>query len=193
MSLVRLLAAGKSLVGLQDMESRYRMRRRNLLPKFGSSKNPFLARTEAPSLPLPASGATTAALNAAEMTSAEVAATALKKTTPLPVVSPPDRGAEKIFKRGPTMGLLARLSPWARKLNPFARRSNPRQIAKTPARGSTLPSVQGELSLDRIKVVRNDLNDADVEIVPAKPTVKPKPEPVTRPGKTAELAPAGPR
>jgi hypothetical protein len=88
MSLVRLLAAGKSLVGLQDMESRYRMRRRNLLPKFGSSKNPFLARTEAPSLPLPASRATTAAPNAAEMTSAKVAATALKKTTPLPVVSP---------------------------------------------------------------------------------------------------------
>lgn len=193
MSLVRLLASGKSLVGLQDMESRYRMRRRNLLPKFGSSKNPFLARTEAPSLPLSASGANTAPPNAAEMPPAEVTAAALKKKTPLPVVSLPDRGAEKIFKPGPTTGLLARLSPWARKLNPFARRSNPGQIAKTSAPGSTLHSVQGELSLDRVKVVRNDLNDADVEIVPAKPVVKPKPEPVTRPGKTAELAPAGPR
>ena len=29
--------------------------------------------------------------------------------------------------------------------------------------------MQGELSLDRIKVVRNDLSDADLEVVPAKP------------------------
>jgi hypothetical protein len=190
---VRLLAAGKSLVGLQDMENRYRMRRRNLLPKFGSSRNPFIARTEALSLPLPASGAHPAPPNAPERSPAEVTAAALKKTTPLPVASPTDREPEKIFKRRLTIRLLARLSPWARKLNPFARRSNPRQIARTPAPGSTLPSVQGELSLDRIKVVRNDLNDADVEIVPAKPAVKPKPEPVARPGKTSELAPAGPR
>jgi hypothetical protein len=28
--------------------------------------------------------------------------------------------------------------------------------------------VQGELSLDRVKVVRNDLSDSDLEIVPAK-------------------------
>ena len=40
--------------------------------------------------------------------------------------------------------------------------------------------VQGELSLDRVKVVRNDLSDADVEIIPAsqtaRPAVKPKPK-----------------
>jgi hypothetical protein len=28
--------------------------------------------------------------------------------------------------------------------------------------------VQGELSLDKIKVVRNDLSDADLEVVPAR-------------------------
>ena len=32
--------------------------------------------------------------------------------------------------------------------------------------------VQGELSLDRVKVMRNDLSDADVEIVPMKPAAK---------------------
>jgi hypothetical protein len=31
--------------------------------------------------------------------------------------------------------------------------------------------VQGELSLDGVKVVRNDLSDTDLEIVPAKPSV----------------------
>jgi hypothetical protein len=29
--------------------------------------------------------------------------------------------------------------------------------------------VQGELSLEKIKVVRNDLSDADLEVIPAKP------------------------
>jgi hypothetical protein len=33
------------------------------------------------------------------------------------------------------------------------------------------PAVQGELSLDRVKVMRNDLSDADLEVVPAKPSM----------------------
>ena len=35
------------------------------------------------------------------------------------------------------------------------------------SRPTRLP-VQGELSLDQIKVVRNDLSDADLEVIPAK-------------------------
>ena len=38
MSLVRLLTAGKSLVGMKDTENRYRMTSQRLLPKFGSAK-----------------------------------------------------------------------------------------------------------------------------------------------------------
>ena len=41
MSLGKLLTSGKSLVGLQNAEGRYEMRAQNLLPKFGSEKNPF--------------------------------------------------------------------------------------------------------------------------------------------------------
>src|SRR4051794_2713101 len=41
MSLGRFLAAGKSLIGMRDMDSRYRMTSKNLLPKFGSDRNPF--------------------------------------------------------------------------------------------------------------------------------------------------------
>ena len=33
------------------------------------------------------------------------------------------------------------------------------------------PPVQGELSLDRIKVVRNDLSDADLEVIASKAPV----------------------
>jgi hypothetical protein len=35
------------------------------------------------------------------------------------------------------------------------------------------PQAQGELALEKIKVARNDLSDADLEVVPAKlPTVR---------------------
>src|SRR5215510_10841154 len=41
MSLMRLLSAGKSLVGVRDNGSRYRMGNPGMLPRFGSQKNPF--------------------------------------------------------------------------------------------------------------------------------------------------------
>ena len=36
--------------------------------------------------------------------------------------------------------------------------------------------MQAELSLDRVKVVHNDLTDADVEIVPIKSRTMPEPQ-----------------
>jgi hypothetical protein len=49
-------------------------------------------------------------------------------------------------------------------------KSGPSQIPKGP--------VQGELSLERIKVIRNDLSDTDLEIVPVKaPAARPSAEP----------------
>ena len=47
MSLMRLLSAGKSLVGLKDNASRYRMGNPGMFPKFGSGKNPFGKETKA--------------------------------------------------------------------------------------------------------------------------------------------------
>jgi hypothetical protein len=44
MSLVRLLTAGKSLVGLKDEQVRYRMTDPRAMPKFGSSRNPFQSK-----------------------------------------------------------------------------------------------------------------------------------------------------
>src|SRR6266404_8918882 len=53
MSLLRLLAAGRSLVGMKDITARYRMRTAALLPKFGSPKNPFAAPAKAEPKPRP--------------------------------------------------------------------------------------------------------------------------------------------
>ena len=41
MSFTKLLATGRSLIGMKDHDCPYRMRRKNLLPKFESTKNPF--------------------------------------------------------------------------------------------------------------------------------------------------------
>src|SRR5467141_2933232 len=54
MSLVRLLTTGKSLVGMQDNLSRYRLTKQRLLPKFNSKKNPFAPPIKAePAKPAP--------------------------------------------------------------------------------------------------------------------------------------------
>src|ERR1035441_10304634 len=47
MSLLRLLTAGKSLVGMRDAETRYRVTSQRLLPQFGASRNPFSNRGKA--------------------------------------------------------------------------------------------------------------------------------------------------
>ena len=52
------------------------------------------------------------------------------------------------------------LGRWTLKANPF----------KASSRPAGQPVVQGELSLEKVKVVRNDLSDSDLELVaPGKP------------------------
>jgi hypothetical protein len=50
---------------------------------------------------------------------------------------------------------------WADRLNPMA-------LLRGPATDATQPVFQAELSLDSVKVVHNDLTDAEVEVVPVK-------------------------
>ena len=55
---------------------------------------------------------------------------------------------------------------WALKRSPF----------KSSLRSAPRPAVQGEFSLDKVKVVRNDLSDSDLELVAAsKPVTAPEP------------------
>src|SRR5258705_6481708 len=49
MSLVRLLTAGKSLVGLKDGEIQYRVGDPRSMPKFGTGENPFQGKGRAAS------------------------------------------------------------------------------------------------------------------------------------------------
>ena len=143
MSLGRLLAAGKSLVGLSGGAGRYRVSKQARLPTFISPKNPFAsgeapAKTAAPG-PSPAQPAASIQAVVVVLTDASEARKGLSR---------PPTGARAV----------SWLGAWGKKLNPLPRR------ARTP--GSLKPvAQQGELSLDAVRVVRNDLSEADFEVV----------------------------
>jgi len=64
------------------------------------------------------------------------------------------------------------LLAWVKKVNPLAYLPA-RQSEDKPARVRT--PVQTELSLERVKVMRNDLNDTDLEVIPARTAGTPEP------------------
>ncbi|HEX4266061.1 MAG TPA: hypothetical protein VH597_17125 [Verrucomicrobiae bacterium] len=192
MSLGKLLRTGKSLVGLNNSGARYQLQK-GALPKFESSKNPFTSRSHEepserePQLPklTPAeiaavpggAGVPPASAGLAKLTPAELAAAKLKKTQALPVL-----GA-KIEARARNPEPVAAAKPklvvdgWLKKINPLVWLGSrkPAEPKTTVPRFNKAP-VQGELSLDNIKVMRNDLSETDVEIVPAKAR-RPNPTP----------------
>jgi len=172
MSLLRLLAAGSSLKGLRDRPCPYKMTQQNLLPKFGQEKPGETTPVAAPESPsaaqirpdqlkqggrttLPAwrvvrvleqreCASPTPAVLIMEQTEAQmnVAEEIAKKDCPL---------AAKVKRPGG--GLFQRLG-----LNPFRPK---------PAGRKTAAPVQGELRLEAVRVIRNDLSETDLEIIPA--------------------------
>jgi len=140
MNLGKLLGAGRSFVSGHSAAA-YRADKRVYLPQFVSPKNPFAnpaAQAELPKLPAENSGAP------------------VKKTTP-----PAGMKTQKIS--APPPAAPARTTTWVSKLNPVS------IFREAPlfADKNAVP-VQVELSLEKVKVVHNDLADADVEIVPMK-------------------------
>jgi hypothetical protein len=144
MSLLRLLTAGRSLVSVHDAETRYRLTTQRLLPQFGSANNPFRNR-ETPE-PAPA-------------TTAGRAVGAAEATAKVPV----SKTATSLWQKP-----AACLSAWTTKLIDRVTRPAPKPAKPAIPQFNKAP-IQGEFSLDRVRVVRNDLSDADLEVVPARP------------------------
>ena len=186
MRMVRLLAAGKSLVGAKDPGTRYRMTGPRALPKFGSAQNPFRSKPKLePSPlpgPLPSDGRGRRAQSEAP---ASASASCVGSVLPLgsPIVQADPTVPQDEPKRAscqPAGGSTHRQRDplpsdgrgkgggWLRRLAGMLismlwwRRTAARNY---PAPGLTKPLVQGDLSLDKVRVVRNDLSDADLEIV----------------------------
>jgi hypothetical protein len=143
MNLGKLLGAGKSFVSGHNAAA-YRADKRAYLPKFISPKNPFansVAMATQGELPKPL---------------AENSVPSVKKGTP------PWVKTQKISMPVPTP-VPVRATTWVSKLNPISIFR-----AVPPFADENVPPVQVELSLEKVKVVHNDLTDAEVEIVPMK-------------------------
>jgi len=160
MKLGTLLAAGKSLALRRRGQSPYRANKQFYLPKFGSPKNPFASANH----PGEAISPEEAAAAPVKTPITVVAA----KTQKLPTFSPAPRAANtrSTTVKRPALPAqkLRRSLGWMSRLNPFGTGS-----AFTTARGENAKiPMQSELSLDAVKVLRNDLSDVDVEVVPLK-------------------------
>ena len=159
MSLLRLLATGKSWVGMDDLSARYRVSDPRGLPKFGGKKNPFRVTTRPEREELP--NAKPQALERSgtvEVGGADSSPQSQPKPGAMSATSVPPRGRGQ----GWLGRLVAKIGAWFTRAPRPAKPAIP-QFAKLPA--------QGELSLDSVRVMRNDLTDADLEVVPAKPPV----------------------
>jgi hypothetical protein len=172
MSLGKLLTTGKSLMGLHNSNGRYHLQK-GALPKFESLKNPFASKPRAdvserePQLP--------------KLTPAELAAANLKKTQVLPVLAEanvvakqeaqPEKPVQAV-KQAEPVKVAATVDGWLKKINPMVWLGSRKPVEAKPliprfSKGQA--PIQGELSLDNIKVMRNDLSETDVEVAPAKP------------------------
>jgi hypothetical protein len=172
MSLVRLLTAGKSLVGIQDSKSRYRSVDPRALPKFGSEKK---INTEVAG---ESEAKPSGAKSSGENSKANVERAA-DKNVRVPFADK-NVGITEAAEKAPTRAARQDrgsgwVGQWGSKLSSLVSQK-PKPTRSAIPRFSGVP-VQGELSLDNIKVVRNDLSDADLEVV-AKKAVKPEPEKV---------------
>ncbi len=194
MNLGKLLGAGKSVFGGQA-PAEYRKSKHVYLPKFNEGKNPFSTKAPEPtvpvSAPMPAPAASKMVV-AAPIAPAPIAVAAAVAVAPVVPVTPAAPGpaaalapvgapamaapAKSIFSAPsatPTPApapknpvKTARAAHWTERLNQLWSAAKP---ASPAAPSGPMPNVQPELlSLNSVKVVHNDLSDADVEVVPMK-------------------------
>lgn len=146
MNFGKLLGAGKSFVSGRK-RSAYRPDKRVYLPQFGSPKNPF-AGPEVAEMPPESSKATP------PFSPGPVRKTSSAWAEPKKGAAPDPQN----ISRGPVRRTL-----WGGKFNPV---SIFRPVPEVPPRH--IVPVQVELTLETVKVVHNDLTDAEVEVVPMK-------------------------
>lgn len=142
MSLMRLLSLGHCVSEVTSGNP-YRLAKESYLPSYGVGNVPLTS----PAKPQPAAKATTR------------------------IESQPVAAARPSWKRRAAAGFSAlkmRLpgSRWMKRSNPFATRNEGgKTIAGSPPANPPATPTQAELSLDKVRVMRNDLSDADVEVV----------------------------
>ncbi len=171
MGLMQLLTVGRSLGKIADQPSRYKMTQQSLLPKFGSVK--------APEERVPSVGGTDsnqAKVKAGLEQSSPKAAVATNDRTNMNAVQP--QPLEKTVPKNAAVRSAFPLGRWTLFRNPFSR---------TPKPTAAEATVQPELCLDMVKPVRNDLSDADLELIQSTKRAPDRAAPaIVQPGPTAD-------
>ena len=157
---MKLLSMSKSFAGGRNQSGRYKIVEQGLLPKFAPMGRPVsLAPKQQwvePAPRLEANGTPTNLSNSLQQQF-------LRAEEP---VAEPVKTAVSGARSVVCLNANAAPTNWFRLgNNPFVNRPAGRPRPPTPA--------QAELSLDAVKPVRNDLSDSDLQIVTAKPEIKP--------------------
>ena len=213
MSLLRLLTSGKSLIGLQEETTRYRMKGQGMLPQFVVARNPFRSTAtstlgrkapaaasranRAPVVPSGPTGPPDEAVGSPEPLKAPPVTASLSRKLEHPEVkTQTDEPAaptvvEALGGSAPSNG--SRLASWLKGLSTrpkeWFRSRLPRGGGPAAAR-SAKPLQQAELSLDSVRVVRNDLSDCDDVFVRPNPGLASSPENESR--ESSEALGSGP-
>ncbi len=167
MSLMRFLSSGsRGLTKGAPPMGRYRLPDGRLIPDFGSGRNPFASK----SLPVAGDASPEAGITAEAASTQAVppSPVALEPRTPvaalLGVSRRMARGVSAQVKPAMRQALHGLKGLGAASLARLRRRETRAPLA-TSSRPQVAGPVQGELSLEKVRVVRNDLTDTDYEVV----------------------------
>lgn len=151
MNPLSLLTKGRTFRGGKTAGT-YKLPTRSLLPKFGSAKRPTL--THGPE----------AAGPKAEVLPATATQAPAPTPAPAPVPATPSAPPVNALPMGPSAAQKL-FAKWTA----YGKRVLGARVLERKAPVAPVPSVQTELKLDHVTVVRNDLTDEDVVVVAAKP------------------------
>jgi hypothetical protein len=167
MGLMQLLTVGKTIKGTRESPNRFKMSEQTLLPKFSSPARP--AAAESPQAPRASVVLATGSLfEARPPRPVAPASSTTASSAPAPSILPGSQAPVKASGQKPRWSFFGRLF----------RRKPPRNTFGVP--------VQTEWKLEQVTVIRNDLSDSDLELIPAGRRPAPLPEP---PASTREPAP----
>jgi hypothetical protein len=146
-------------MGGDDRTNRYRLPRQRPMPKFGGDPNPFASTV------WPASSRTTVPVGQISEVPARAAES---EPSPAPFELPVPVTTEYPPLARPAGAVAAPAAPvsrfaWIERLNPFRRRFNATPFRPAGRRNApTMPTVrQSELSLNAVRVVRNEFSDSE--------------------------------
>jgi hypothetical protein len=171
MSLMKLLSVSTSFVSGKNQAGRYKMTEQGVLPKFAPVGRPVsLAPKAKAHEPLLAAEVVATKFDCAKSAGKPENATSLFALRQSPNAgSSMVRPSADIFAASPEAIVCVNSVPTS--TNFFRLQKNPFATASTE-KAELMAPVQPELYLDAVKVVRNELNDADFDVVPAKPQIK---------------------